>query len=52
MLDIKLIRQEPQIVKDALKSGAILLDFNSKLEDNNMVKDPKKIYEILKIIRN
>ena len=39
-------------VKDALKSGAILLDFNSKLEDNNMVKDPKKIYEILKIIRN
>ena len=39
-------------VKDALKSGAILLDFNSKLENNNMVKDPKKIYEILKIIRN
>ena len=38
-------------VKDALKIGAVLLDFNSKLEDKNMIKDPQKIYEILKIIK-
>lgn len=37
--------------KDALKIGAVLLDFNSKLEDKNMIKDPQKIYEILKIIK-
>lgn len=37
--------------KDALKIWAVLLDFNSKLEDKNMIKDPQKIYEILKIIK-
>lgn len=35
----------------AMQSGVVLLDFNSKLENENMQKDPQKIYEILQITK-
>lgn len=37
-------------VKEALNLGAFCLDINSKVEDENGIKDPKKITQILKII--
>lgn len=36
--------------KEALNLGAFCLDINSKVEDENGIKNPKKINEILKII--
>ena len=37
-------------VKEALNLGAFCLDINSKVEDENGIKDPEKITQILKII--
>lgn len=37
-------------VKEALNLGAFCLDINSKVENENGIKDPEKITQILKII--
>ena len=37
-------------VRNALNLGAFCLDINSKVEDENAIKNPQKIMEILKII--
>ena len=37
-------------INEALNLGAFCLDINSKVEDENLIKNPAKINEILKII--
>ena len=38
-------------IKDAMKTGAKILDLNSKLEDENGLKDIKKVKQILKELK-